>query len=58
MAKFTGYYAALYRWEEPTPSRRPVPTHVKSFKVNGNVPLEGGVEAAVGQIQLHTHLHA
>ena len=66
MDKVTGDYVAMYwRKEPPHPPlpRRLVPTQVTPFRVNGNVPSEGEVEAEVQHIQLHkeggyTHLGA
>ena len=62
MAKVTGDYAALHCQEELTTPRIPVPNHVTPFRVNGNLPSEEEVKAAVQLIRLnkavgHTHLH-
>ena len=61
MKTFVGGYATLYQWEDPTPPGRPVPTHVKPFMVNGDVPSEADVEAEERKLRLnksvgHTHL--
>ena len=45
MVMITGDYSKLYLQEEPTPPEILVTTHIKTFKVNDNVLLEGGVEA-------------
>ena len=63
MDKVTGDYAALCRWEEPTPLRRPVPTHVKTFRVNADALSEEELETEVQCLRLHkvvghTHLRA
>ena len=63
MAKFKGDYATLYQREKPTLLGRLIPTHVKPFRVDGDVSLEGEVEAAVLRLKFHkaggnTHLHA
>ena len=43
----------MYHREEPPPLGRTVPTHVKPFGVNNDVPLEGGLEADVKQLRLY-----
>ena len=53
ITKVTGYYAALHCQEELTTPRIPVPTHVTPFRVNGNLPSEEEVKAAVQLLRLH-----
>ena len=50
MSKVAEDYAPLYRWEEPTPPGRPVPTRIRTFGVNEDSPFEEGVELLVQQI--------
>ena len=61
MEKVTGDYTILYWQEDPTPPGRPVKIHITLFKVNGEVPSEAEVEAAVHRLCLnkaggHTHI--
>ena len=59
--KVTGDYAALYWWEDLTPTGRPVTNHVTLFRISDNAPTESEVEARVFYLHLnkaggHTHL--
>ena len=65
MEKVTGDYAALYRQEDPTIPGRPVPIHIRPFRINNDAPTEATVEveAAIRRLLLnkaggHTHLRS